>query len=138
MYNTFKAELTSYLNTNWSDTPIYDFANSPGEPPKYDPWIGAFKPIAIDDGVSSVAQGPCCILSMYLIEIPVFVGSAEGVDLAVELTDKLKLLFLGKTLPGNISFLDLNTEFGTMSNGESSGAWYESRVSITCEHRWAL
>jgi len=138
MYSTFKAELTAYLNLNWTDTPIYDFANLPGEPPKFEPWMGAFKPLTIDDGVQSVSEGPFCIFSMYVIEIPIFVGSAEGVDLATELTEKLKLLFIGKSLPGNIEFRDVSTEYGTTREGESSGSWYESRVVIICEHRWFL
>ena len=136
MYNVFKTELDNYLNTNWTSTPIYDFANKPGKPPKYDPWIGAFKPLVIDDSVSSMSEGVHCIISNYVIEIPVFVGSAEGVDNAIALTEELKLLFLGKGLPGNITFYDVNTEYGMVNQGESSGSWYQSRVVITAEHKW--
>ena len=58
--------------------------------------------------------------------------------MAVELTEKLKMLFLGKSLPGNIDFRDITTEYGVVNEGESSGSWYESRLLITVEYRWFL
>lgn len=138
MYSVFKTALTAYLVANWTDTEIYDFANNPGDPPKFIPWLGAFKPLSIDDSVHSISEGAHCILSLYIIEIPLFVGSAEGVDEAITLSETLKALFIGKSLPGNIEFRDVSTEYGVVREGESSGSWYESRMVIVCEHRWNL
>ena len=138
MYKDFKAELNTYLAAKWTDTPIYDFINKPGSAPKYDPWVSQFKPILSNDTIQSVANGAHCILTNYVITMSVFVGSAEGDEQAIQLSDDLKKLFIGKTLPKNIVFFDVDTEYGTEKEGESSGGWYEVRMSITCDYRWTV
>lgn len=138
MYSDFKTELDEYLAAKWTTTPIYDFINKPGSAPKFDPWVSQFKPLMSTDTIQSVANGAHCILTNYVIGLSVFVGSAEGDDQAIDLSDALKKLFIGKTLPNNIVFFDVDTEYGVKSEGESSGGWYEVRMAITCDYRWTI
>jgi len=136
-YSTFKVELDNYLAANWSSTPIYDPANTPIDPPDYDPWI-AYRPVVLTDEVQSISEGPHCILGTYGIEFSVFIGSAEGQAQAITLTEELKALFVGKRIGSNIEFLTVDTEFGVKASDESSGKWYQSIVFVSAEYRYFI
>ncbi len=137
MYSSFKTALDAYLAANWTRTPIYDFANNPGEPAGYDPWI-AYKVVAMTDEVQSIAEEPHCILAIYGMSFSVYIGSAEGQALAISLAEDLKALFIGQRLPGNIEFREVDTDFGVKLENESSGKWYRTIVFVQVEHRYFI
>jgi len=137
MYSDFKTALDAYLVANWGHTPIYDYANAPGTPPAYDEWIG-YRVAFMSDEVYAGSDGPHCVLANYGLEFSIFIGSAEGQSRAIALSELLKTLFLGKQLTSNMTFQTIDTEFGIKADNESSGRWYETRMFVSCEHRYNI
>lgn len=137
MYNDFKIALDGYLAANWVSTPIYDYANDPGDPAGYQPWMG-YRPVILSDDIQSIGQGPHCILGSYGIEFTVAIGSAEGQAQSITLTEELKALFIGKRIGTNIDTITVDTEFGVKTEDESSGKWYKATVFVTFEYRYFI
>ena len=141
MYSDFKIDLDAYLAANWTLTPIFDYANNPGDPGGYDPWMG-YRPIILSDEVQSIASGPHCILGSYGIEFTVAIGSAEGQQESIDLTEALKALFIGKRIPtsdtATIDTITVDTEFGVKQEDESSGKWYKATVFVAFEYRYFI
>ena len=137
MYSDFKTALDAYLVANWPWTPILDFANLSGIPTGYVSWMG-YKPKFMSDEGYARSDGTDCILATYGMEFSIFIGAAQGQAEAIDLSEKLKTLFIGKRLNSNMVFMAIDTEFGVNDENESSGKWYETRVFVTVEHRYHI
>lgn len=137
MYKVFRDAFVAYLNANWTDTPIHKYANDPAaHVTGYQPWI-SWRTLFVDDEVISIASGPHCINQNITMEISIFVPSNTGDDVAVDLADKLKKLFIGKNIGTSVRVISVDgPDFGYGPENESTGKWYETTIDLYFEHRY--
>jgi len=133
-FQTFHAAFVQYLNDNWTETPIIESVNKPEEAGVYDPFITYSTDVNRTETNTISGLGGGGIRSKFrdvIMLITVYVPSASGESLAIDLSQKVEDLFNNLQLvPGSFA-LDAQT----MAKEKSEGMWYGTEVGIYFENR---